>query len=373
MFKKKTIIILILIVFGGYYFWFNRDVNRLSAEKITIGNIKESVTGNIKILARKTSNLKSNLPGIVKTVAKLPLNRSVSILKGHPIVKLDTSDLNRTLSQLITSKINLQKSINAGSIFKLELKIEEEELAAILKLSEGQHISSIDLKKKKAIINRLKTKVIQEDISNEEELSQLNFKILELETQMEKMTIRSPIDGELIHSFVSPGDLVSAGQLLATVISHDKIVEASLNEEDFKGLKEGLPAAVTLFSTGNKVIDGNVQRLASSVDSQTGRRLAYLEINAKTNSIPTGASGRVEIIIEKKINRLLVPKKALIGNSVFVVKNNKAYAREIEIGTENFNYVEVTKGLKEGEIVVTETPHLLHNSQKVEPVLPKMF
>ena len=46
-----------------------------------------------------------------------------------------------------------------------------------LKLSEGEHISSINLKKKKNIIDRLKTKVDLENISNHQELLDLNTKI----------------------------------------------------------------------------------------------------------------------------------------------------------------------------------------------------
>jgi HlyD family secretion protein len=34
---------------------------------------------------------------------------------------------------------------------------------------------------------------------------------------------------------------------------------------------------------------------------------------------------------------------------VFVVQGNKLVRREVEFGESNFNYVEITKGLKKGE------------------------
>ena len=169
------------------------------------------------------------------------------------------------------------------------------------------------------------------------------------------MTIKSPIDGELIHSYVTPGDFIAVGQPVASIISNDRTFEASLNEEDFNGLKENLPARDNTFFNWEKVIEAKVSRLASSVDSQSGRRLAYLEINKRNNSFPTGASGRGRNNQENNKNCLLIPSKALIGNSVFVVKNDKTTIKQIETGAKNLNFVEVKDGLTEGEIVVIET------------------
>jgi len=370
MFKYKSILIfLILIIPAAVFFFFNRTGESVICTKVIRGQILDSVSGNIKILADQNYNLKANLPGTVISVAKLPLQKSITVKTGQPIVHLDISDLNRSLEQAIISKSNFNKTIQAGSINALELKIEQEEHDAFLKLSEGEHISSINLKKKKALIDRLKTKVDLENISNDQELLELNTKIENLKSHIKKMTISSPIDGELIQSFVSPGDFITTGQLIGTVISKKRIVEASLNEEDFYNLDEGMDAAITLFSTGKKIIDAKVSRIADSVDSSSGRRLAYLKINSPKVLIPTGASGRVEIIKDKKTDTLLISRNALVGNSVITVnKDNLTVIKEVKIGAKNLNFVEILEGLEEGDIVVTETPHLLSNGQFIKPI-----
>jgi multidrug efflux pump subunit AcrA (membrane-fusion protein) len=147
------------------------------------------------------------------------------------------------------------------------------------------------------------------------------------------------------------------------------VVEASLNEEDFHNLEEGMDAAITLFSTGKKIIDAKVSRIADSVDSSSGRRLAYLKIKSPTVMLPTGSSGRVEIIRDKKTDTLIISRNALVGNSVITVgKDNKTIIKEVLIGAQNLNFVEILEGLDEGDIVVTETPHLLGNGQTIKPV-----
>jgi len=368
---KSVFVTLVLIIFSALYLLFWNSGQEVDCRMVTKGEIQDSVTGNVHILAEQTHLLKSSLQGIVSTVAKLPLAKSIFVEKNQIIAQLDITDLNRTLKQALTTKDHFIKKIKKGSIHALELEIEQEELNALSKFSEGEHISIADLNRKRNHVNRLKTQVEREKIDNDEKLFDLNTKIENLISQIDKMTIRSPLKGQLIESYVSPGNLVSVGQLIGTIISNERVIQASLNEEDFFGLKEGLPAAVSLFSLGDEVIEANVSRLSSSVNPQSGRRFIYLKMNNTTRLLPTGASGRVEIIKSQKKNSLIIPAKAVIGNSVFVLENNKAIIKNIKIGAKNFQTVEVLDGLKEGEIIIVETPHLLRDGQTVQPVYLK--
>lgn len=368
---KGVYVTLILIICLGIYILFWNSGQEVGCVKVTQGEIQDSVTGNVHILAEQTYQLKSSLQGTVSMVAKLPLAKSILVEENQIIAQLDITDLNRTLKQALTSKENFIKRIEVGSIYALELEIEQEELDALTKFSEGEHISSADLNRKRNQVNRLKTQVEREKITNDEELFELETKIENLLSQIEKMTIRSPLKGQLIESYVSPGNLVSAGQLIGTIISNERVIQASLNEEDFFELKEGLPAAVSLFSLGEEVIEANVSRLSSSVNPESGRRFIYLKMNNNTKLLPTGASGRVEIIKSRKKESLIIPAKALVGNSVFISEDNKAVIKNIKIGAKNFNMVEVLEGLNEGEIVIVETPHLLSDGQRVQPLYLK--
>lgn len=368
---KSVFVTLVLIIFLALYLLFWNSGQEVRCRMVTKGEIQDSVTGNVHILAEQTHQLKSSLQGIVSTVAKLPLAKSIFVEKNQIIAQLDITDLNRTLKQALTTKDHFIKKIKKGSIHALELEIEQEELNALSKFSEGEHISIADLNRKRNHVNRLKTQVEREKIDNDEKLFDLNTNIENLISQIDKMTIRSPLKGQLIESYVSPGNLVSVGQLIGTIISNERVIQASLNEEDFFGLKEGLPAAVSLFSLGDEVIEANVSRLSSSVNPQSGRRFIYLKMNNTTRLLPTGASGRVEIIKSQKKNSLIIPAKAVIGNSVFVLENNKAIIKNIKIGAKNFQTVEVLDGLKEGEIIIVETPHLLRDGQTVQPVFLK--
>jgi RND family efflux transporter MFP subunit len=242
-------------------------------------------------------------------------------------------------------------------------------LNASTALFNAEKITLAELNRKKNIVTRLKIEVEQEKISDSEKLISHSIRIEDLKAQINKMTIRSPINGELISSNVSKGELISLGYNLGTIISNERLIEASLNEEDFVGIKEGLVAAVSLFSTGNQIIEAKVSRLSPTVNASTGRRLLYLDALQSTQIVQPGMSGRVEIIKSKKEDRLLLPGKSLIGNSVFVVREGKAFIRTVKTGGKNLKSVEILEGLKVGDIVVYETPHILNDGQKIKPIL----
>ena len=367
--KNKAIFIFAICLLSIFTYFFTIPKAELVCSKVESGEIKDSVTGNVHVLAEKTIQLQSNAHGIVSYSALEPLSKSINVEKNQTIIQLDTSDLKRSLEHALAAKKYFNDKINSGSVYELELKIEEDELEAIEELSRLDKISNSELERKKNLVNRLKAKVKQEKISNDQELFNLTFNIQNLKSNIDKMTIRSPIDGELINSYVHAGDIVSTGQKLATIISSKRVIEASLNEEDFYGLKEGLPSAVTLFSQGKKIIETKVSRLSSTVNKSTGRRLLYLELLTPSYNIPMGASGRVEIIKNKKTKALIIPKQSLIGNSVFSVKDGILKIKHVKTGIKNLRTVEIIDGLKEGEIVLNETPHLYKNGDKIAPIL----
>lgn len=372
MIKNKLFIVIPAIILIAIFSFFIGSTGKVVlCTKITKGTIQDSVTGNVLVHAEKKFLLKSNAQGMVSFVAMEPMNRSIFVEKDQTLVQLDISDLNRSLNQALMEQKHFKERIEKGSILAVQLNIEKEELEAITILSNANKISLAELNREQNAVDRLEIQVEQEKLSNNEILSQHLFKIEDLESQIDKMTVRSPISGQLISSNVSSGELVSLGQNLGTIISNKRLIEVSLDEEDFVGIKEGLSAAVSLFSSSKQVLDAKVSRLSPTISSSTGRRLLYLEISDKNQNIHPGASGRVEIVKDKMENRLLLPRRSLIGSSVFVVKEGKAFIRPVQTGARNLKNVEIIKGLSENDIVVVETPHLLRDGQTIQAVLTK--
>ena len=336
--------------------------------KVQVGEVTDSVSGNVRVLAESTFEVRARTQGMVKKVALLPFGKMIQVEANETLVLLDSEDLKRQLRQTLLSKKNFDQRKNNTQPTAIQLDLEEKELKDLIILARERKISSLDLEKKQNLVQKLRAQLAQENLELDEEGNRLQTTLENLEAQLQRTMIKSPISGEFVSSSVAPGDIVFAGQSLGRINSHARLIEVSLNEEDYAGIKEGLPAGVSLFSFGSQVFEGKVDRLSSFVEPKTGRRKLYLKLNVE-KKLPTGGAGRAEIIKRVRKQALVIPRKSLVGNSVFVVNNGQVEIREVQTGAKNLTQVEILKGLEKGEQVITRTPHLFRAGQSVKSAL----
>jgi len=369
MIRKILIIVLPIVAIGSVILVIqNKWKAEVFVTKVRVGEITDSVSGNVRVLADSSYDLRSRMQGMVTKVALLPFGKQIEVDANETLVQLDTEDLKRQLRQTLLSKKNYDERRNSTQPTAIQLELEEKTLKDLIILARERKISSLDLETKQNLVQKLRAQLKQEELDLNEEGNRLQTKLEDLEAQLQRTIVKSPISGEFVSSSVAPGDIVFEGQILGRINSHTRLIEVSLNEEDFAGMKEGLPAGVSLFSYGNRVFEAKVDRLSFLVEPKTGRRKLYLKLDSK-RKLPTGGAGRAEIIKRVRKQTLIIPRKSLVGNLVFVEKNGLIEIREVQTGARNLNEVEITKGLKEGDHVVTQTPHLFHSGQSVKSSL----
>ena len=132
----------------------------------------------------------------------------------------------------------------------------------------------------------------------------------------------------------------------------------------------GQKVGVTIFSFGNKIFEGEVSRLTANVDPATGRRKLFVNLTS-SEDLPVGSSGRAEIIKREITGTTIIPRKALLGASVFIVQDGIVSQKKVEVGAKNLEFVEITKGLKPKDMVISETPHLFYDGENVSPTILK--
>jgi macrolide-specific efflux system membrane fusion protein len=367
---RKTLILLVLTTIAGSAIWVFRNDWKTDAyvSLVRTGNIRDSVTGNVRVLAEFSYELRSEAQGVAKNVALLPFGKPIDVEANQTLVQLDTKEIRRRLGQTLLSKENFDKRMQATSPTAIQLELEEQELKDLKELAKGGGEAPRDVQKQQNLILRLRAQLEQEKLEFEKEGNMLKTTLGNLEAEMQKTMVKSPIRGEFVSSSIAPGDMVLTNQVLGRINSHSHLIEVSLNEEDFKGMQEGLAAGVTLFSFGNEVFNAKIDRLASMVDPKTGRRKLYLKLDSE-RKLPTGGAGRAEIIKSVRKQTLIIPRKALVGNSVFIESNGMTHLREVRTGARNLTEVEIIDGVKEGERVITQTPHLFWEGQSVRSSL----
>ena len=360
-------IVLVAVVFQFTREQFKRDAVVSSVEK---GSIRDSVSGNLKVLPSLSFQLLSETQSKVKYTALIPFGKPIKVDVNQTLYLMDTTDLDRVLERTLLSQSSHQKRLKTGSSIELQLKLEEQNLHALQTLYEenGKDVSEFEIESKKNLVGRLRRQYDFETINNDETSRAFTLEIDRIQEELKKRKIVSPIKGMLISSLVKKGDTIFSGQVMGEVQSNDRIIEVTLNEEDFAGIKEGQKVGVTIFSFGNEILEGVVSTLSANVNSANGHRKLFVELDSN-NILPVGSSGRAEIIKQEIQDTLIIPRKALLGSSVFAVRDGKALQVKVETGARNLEYVEIKKGLKANDLVISETPHLFYDGEQVSYIL----
>ncbi|MBL6827776.1 MAG: HlyD family efflux transporter periplasmic adaptor subunit [Opitutales bacterium] len=360
-------IVLVAVAFQFTREQFKRDAVVSSVEK---GSIRDSVSGNLKVLPTLSFQLRSETQSKVKYAALIPFGKPIKVDVNQTLYLMDTTDLDRVLERTLLSQSSHQKRLKTGSSIELQLKLEEQNLHALQTLFEenGKDVSEFEFESKKNLVERLRRQYDFETINNDETSRAFTLEIDRIQEELKKRKIVSPIKGMLISSLVKKGDTIFSGQVMGEVQSNDRIIEVTLNEEDFAGIKEGQKVGVTIFSFGNEILEGVVSTLSANVNSANGHRKLFVELDSN-NTLPVGSSGRAEIIKQEIQDTLIIPRKALLGSSVFAVRDGKALQVKVETGARNLEYVEIKKGLKANDLVISETPHLFYDGEQVTYIL----
>ncbi len=167
--------------------------------------------------------------------------------------------------------------------------------------------------------------------------------------------------------------VLGSDSLIITLDDLKKIVIDIKVPENYVGiLKPGLKTEVT-NTAFKKVFEGKVDTISSRIDPSTRSILARIIVDNSNFEIIPGQLMTVKVIYDE-INQIGVPESAVTiqGETAFVyiVNNNVAEKKNIQIGKRNFGKVSIVSGLKEGSIVISEGVSKVRNKAKVKVINP---
>lgn len=191
--------------------------------------------------------------------------------------------------------------------------------------------------------------------------------------------IVAPFDGIVTWRYADTGALVQAGTSSANVTPVVKIAEVRtlrlrvpVPESLADSIRIGAPADVKVQATGEQ-FTGKIARFTDSFDRTTRTMQVEIDVpNAKGRLAP-GMYADVQLQTQARNDALSVPVQALQQQgdkaTVLVVDSaNRVQKRDVSIGIEDPNFVQVVSGLKEGDRVIVGN---LGSYQLGETVNPK--
>ena len=179
-----------------------------------------------------------------------------------------------------------------------------------------------------------------------------------------RFTISAPVSGVIAELGVREGVAITPGTSLFRIAGLEKVwAVADVPEAQAAHLSKGQKVKAVLEADPTQGFEGELAELLPQVSSTTRTLQARFEVDNKAGRLTPGMLLRLQVAGPSR-SRLVVPSEAVIRTGtravVIVRKDSGAFEpRDVQLGADLGDTVEVTQGLNEGENVVASGQFLI--------------
>lgn len=356
----------VLIVVAIVYVFLGQMKMSVLVAPASRGTAVNAVTGTVEVLAFMDIKVKAESRGqLLQNV----VNPGQHVSKGDVVGLQDSNELKLRIEEVeirleaARKKSQLESTHNID-LERIEKEIEGVRLAVDLKQAPLSKLEDLQRQARKSAVYR-----DLEIITLTETLGLLENSLERLQLQLDQMTTRAPFDGVVAEVYAWTGDLVNNNQDLLRLVSTGRVVLMELTEEDYFGVKDKQPVTLRLASYPDRTFDGVVNRMADVANSKSKTRNVFVSVNAPDDVLVPGLTGEGYLVKDERSDAVLIPRRALIGNMVYVVRGGIVDVRRVRPGFLGLHLAEILEGIEEGDMVVLEDQNLLKPGDRVKTVL----
>jgi len=369
--NKKVLYWMAAVVLIVITFWlghFHKTAGKLAEKKtipvevetVTTGSIEETIELTGWIEANKLVDITSKVAGRIESLQAVlddggftDVEEGLAVKKGQQLAVIDHDIY---IARLAAANAELQTR-------QVESADTQREQRRIIGLYEAG--SATEQNKDKAVTA---AKLAQARL----ELAKANVELAEI--TLRESTIVSPVSGIVTAKYIDEGNLITAGQRIATV-AEMKTVKVILAVAEKYGAKitVGMPAKIKVDAFGDREFEAAVYSIYPALDAQT--HTIQIEIRIKNDRLllKPGMFARVTLITRHKDDVVVVGRDVVLGGKVdepyvYVVEETVARKRFVKVGISQAEKYEITDGLKKGESLVVNGMHYLADGMGVEVV-----
>lgn len=182
-------------------------------------------------------------------------------------------------------------------------------------------------------------------------------KFEEAEKQLSYTKITAPIAGTITKKIVEVGTYVKEGDKVASIVDVSRlIVKANVSESNVYYIHTGDKAKITTDIYPGITFQGKISFVSPRGDDTHNYPVEIEIVNSAKNPLKAGTFVNVEVKLGSSNMALYIPREALQGSikdaKVYVASNGKALLKNIVIGRESNESLEVLSGLTENDKVI---------------------
>ena len=345
-----TVIAVILIV-AGYFAISSFSSSTIEVKLTTV--VKQSpaksnavLTASGYVVAQRKASVSSKGTGVL---VYLGVVEGDKVKEGQIIARLDDRDI---VAQLDQAKSNYQ--LYKAQLNEIENNYNREKELFGRGLSSQQALDQAEANYKTLLANI--------------DIAQAGIRVAEV--ALENMIIRAPFNGTVLTKNAEVGEIVapfgaSTTSRAAVVTIADMtslMVETDVSESNIEKIKQDLDCEIVLDAYPDKSYQGYVFKIVPTADRSKATVLVKVGFKNYDSRVLPEMSAKVSFLSETKgeeenqLPVITIPLSAvdeLNGKKiVYIVKDDKAFQKEISTGRLLGSYVEIISGLNEGDEII---------------------
>jgi RND family efflux transporter MFP subunit len=314
---------------------------------------------------------------------------SVKELKLGSISKLinTTGTAQATFSVELNSEMSgryrLQANPRTGKPFKLGDAVKKGQLIIRLEDKEFENNIAIDSRKLTLEIAEqelVKQKELHEkggatlsDIRNTEiRITDARYNLENATLSLEKMNVIAPFDGVIVSlPHYTTDNKIPSGQPMVGVMDYGRMfMDINLPESAIEYIKANQPVYITHYTLPYDTLKGIISELSPAISTETRTFKGKILIDNAGLKIRPGMFVKADVVVDQAESVIIIPKDVILAQRnrkfVYVVERNVAIARNLTLGLEDEENVQIIDGLYENDNLVVRGYETLRENSRVK-------
>jgi multidrug resistance efflux pump len=184
--------------------------------------------------------------------------------------------------------------------------------------------------------------------------------------------IRAPFSGYISERQVSVGEFVTSSNPVATLMRSNPIkIQIQIPESEVPQVSLGRGVSIQVDAYRDRRFSGVVVGINPAIDPTSRSAIVEASIENNDNVLRSGMFATVQIGREGGSAGVFVPKSAIYNDQatqsyrIFVIQDNVAKLRVVQLGTEESEFYQILSGIDAGETVATSNLDQLYEGANV--------
>lgn len=268
---------------------------------------------------------------------------------------------------------NSGEQVEVGTVLiELESGNEQAQLRAAtarLKLAQSNYERLEQLREKNSISESELDTALQQ-------LESAQADVEDLKTTLAKKVVRAPFSGRLGIRQVDLGKDLMVGAPIVSLQATDRVrVNFSVPQQWLVKMSKGQQVEVRIGDDSDHTVNGVVTAIGAEINTATRNAVVQSSLDNAGQFLIPGMAVETRVTLTDPLNVMAVPGTAILhapfGDTVFVIEKDKetsqlkARQQFVRIGKARGDFVEITDGLKPGDVIASAGAFKLYNGQSV--------